>query len=234
MGSTTGMALPPQISGWLGGLGAEALSAYAPASSTAIFCADMTIGFCRKGPLASSAIDALTEPVVQLFRRAHAYGVREFVLVQDAHRSDATEFDAFPPHCIRGTEEAETIPELRSLPFAAGFTLIEKDSLHPSIATKLDAWLEEHADLRHAIVVGNCTDLCVYQLAMYLRLRANAIGGSEVDVVVPAACVATYDTPEGSAPPGVFAHGADFFHAVFLYHLALNGVRIVKEIVETP
>jgi len=118
-----------------------------------------------------------------------------------------------------------------SLPFAGKFTLIEKDSLHPSLGTKLDPWLEEHAHLRRAIVVGNCTDLCIYQLAMYLRLRANAFGSSDVDVVVPAACVATYDMPDESAPPGVLAHEGDFFHAVFLYHLALNGVRVVKEII---
>jgi len=72
MGSTAAMALPPQISGWLEGLRVQNFSELVPASRTAVFCTDMTIRFCRKGRLASPAIDALTEPVVELFRRAQA------------------------------------------------------------------------------------------------------------------------------------------------------------------
>ena len=53
--------------------------------------------------------------MVDLFTRAHALGVREFVLLQDTHEPDAPEFAAWPPHCVRGTPEAETIPELRLL-----------------------------------------------------------------------------------------------------------------------
>ena len=224
-------ALPVAIARWLDQLQPEELSDFAhDPSRTAIFCADMTVGFCRKGALASPRIDALTAPVVELFRRAREHGVREFVLVQDAHSPDAPEFDAFTPHCVRGTEEATTIPELMSLPFAGDFTLIEKDTLHPGLGTKLDPWLDEHADVRRAIIVGNCTDLCVYQLAMHLRMRANASGDAGFNVVVPASCTATYDLPDERAA-GALPHDGDFFHAVFLYHLALNGVRVVKEII---
>jgi hypothetical protein len=41
------------------------------------------------------------------------------------------EFEAYPPHAIAGTREAETIPELLALPFAEQFTVIEKNALAP-------------------------------------------------------------------------------------------------------
>jgi len=41
--------------------------------------------------------------------------------------------------------------------------------------------------------MGNCTDLCVYNLAMHLRLRANAYNLRHQRVILPANCVNTYD-----------------------------------------
>ncbi len=197
-------------------------------ASTAIFSTDMIGGFCQEGPLASPRVGALAEPVADLFRCAHALGVRHFVLTQDTHHPAAPEFGAWPPHCIQGTAEAETIPELRDLSFAASFAVFEKNSLHPALATGFDPWLDAHPELRTAVVVGNCTDLCVYQLAMHLRLRVNAHNHPTLDVVVPAAGVDTYDLPPDQAgAAGALPHPDDFFHRVFLYHLALNGVRII-------
>jgi len=83
--------------------------------------------------------------------------------------------------------------------------------------------------VRTAIVAGNCTDLCVYQLAMHLRLRANALNLPAVRLIVPAEAVDTYDVPEDASPhSGIKIHPGDFFHQVFLYHLALNGVDVIR------
>lgn len=189
--------------------------------AAAVFSADMIVGFCHNGALASERVGALETPVVDLFRRAHAHGVRRFVLLQDTHAEAAPEFDAFPAHCVRGTEESETIPALRALPFSDSFTIFPKNSLAPGFGTGFDAWLDLSAGLRTAIVVGDCTDLCVYQLAMHLRMRANALNVSGFTVIVPADCVDTYDAPD---------HDGSFFHRVFLYHLALNGARVVASL----
>jgi nicotinamidase-related amidase len=76
------------------------------------------------------------------------------------------------------------------------------------------------------IVVGDCTDLCVYQAAMHLRLRANAAGDRGFEVVVPEDCVQTYDLPVETAQRlGALPHDGDLLHGLFLYHLALNGVQ---------
>jgi nicotinamidase-related amidase len=198
-------------------------------TAAAVFSADMVVGFCQRGSLASARIGALTPLVVDLFRRAYAYGIRHFVLLQDTHHPQTPEFRAFPPHCVRGTEEADTIGDLQTLPFATAFTVIEKNSLHPALGTPFDQWLEDHPEVRTAIVAGNCTDLCVYQLTMHLRLRANALNLAEVRVIVPAEVVDTYDVPEEDRPSSrAKIHPGDFFHQVFLYHLALNGVEVVR------
>ena len=217
---------PPFIAEWFAALEPRPLREVIGDPATAgVFSTDMIVGFCREGSLASARVGALAEPVADLFRRAHDLGVRQFVLLQDTHDPAMPEFEAWPVHCVRGTAEAETVPELRELPFADLFSVIEKNSLHPAVETEFDAWLDAHPGLRTAIVVGDCTDLCVYQLAMHLRMRHNARNVAGVRVVVPADCVDTYDLPEETARvAGAMAHPGDFFHQVFLYHMALNGI----------
>ena len=73
--------------------------------------------------------------------------------------------------------------------------------------------------------------MCVYLLAMHLRTRANARGIEGFRVIVPANAVDTYDLPVAKAREiGAFAHPADFFQDVGLYHLALNGVEVASEV----
>ncbi len=222
---------PAFITDWLTNLQPRSLAEVVDPATTAIFSTDMVVGFCDRGNLASPRVDALTEPVVDLFTRAHALGVRHFVLAQDTHHPQTPEFEAWPIHCVQGTDESEMIPELKALPFSDQFTVIEKNSLHPALETEFDPWLDAHPELRTAIVVGNCTDLCVYSLAMHLRLRHNARNVPDVSVIVPANAVQTYDLPvETAAGIGAMAHPGDFFHEVFLYHMALNGIHVVREL----
>lgn len=222
---------PAFIQRWLDTLPDVSIDEIAPdPKRTGIFCTDMINAFLREGALASPRVNQLTEPVVNLVETAWNHGVRSFVFTQDTHAEDNPEFQAYPPHAIAGTSESDMIPELARLPFADSFTIIEKDSLNPAIDTKFDAWWDSHRDLQTAIVAGNCTDLCVYQLAMHLRIRANALGLQEFAVIVPANAVDTFDIPErDDLSPGA-AHPGDFLHTVFLYHMASNGIRVVRSI----
>jgi len=198
--------------------------------SVALISVDVINGFCKFGPLSSPRVDTIIEPIVELFMRAWQAGCRNIVLTQDTHEPDAVEFGAFPPHCVRGTDEAETVPEIKGLPFFDQITLLEKNSIDPGLDTGLDAWIAQYPQVKTFIVVGDCTDLCTYQLAMHLRLSANA-RQKDWRVVVPENCVDTYDTSMQTAREiGAYAHPADFFHNTFLYHMALNGIEVVKEI----
>ncbi|HJT59413.1 MAG TPA: isochorismatase family cysteine hydrolase [Ktedonobacteraceae bacterium] len=197
----------------------------------ALFSVDMINGFCHQGALSSPRVKGIIPAVAAAFEGAYAVGVRDFVLAQDCHTLDAVEFADFPPHCQIGTSEADTIPELANLAFANLYTIFPKNSLSAFYGTSLGDWLDAHRDLQAAVIVGNCTDLCVHQMALHLKLHANAYN-LKMRVIVPENAVQTYDMPvETANAVGALPHDADFLHLVFLYHMRLNGVEVVREIV---
>jgi nicotinamidase-related amidase len=194
----------------------------------AVMSVDLINGFCYEGPLASPRIASLVGPITDLFQKSYAAGIRHFVLTQDAHTPDSVEFATYPPHCIRGTSESETIPALQQLPFAELFQMMPKQSIHSALSTELDNWLTAHPQIDTFIVVGDCTDLCTYHLAMHLKLRAVAVNQS-VRVLLPANCVDTYDLPVPSDPHSpIIPHDGDLLHHIFLYHMQLNGIEVVE------
>ena len=65
---------------------------------------------------------------------------------------------------------------------------------------------------------------------MHLRMRANALNLATFEVIVPANAVQTFDIPDSPEATAGQAHPGDFFHDVFLYHMAANGIRIVASI----
>ena len=146
--------------------------------------------------------------VVDLFQRAHALGVRDFVLAQDTHDLSGR---------VRGLAGAlrarhrrgETIPELQALPFADRLTVIEKNSHSRALESGFDAWLDAHPRLRTAIVVGNCTDLCVYQLAYASATPSHACNLPGMTVIVPADAFETYHLSQRAVTAiGAFPHPA--------------------------
>ena len=198
----------------------------------AVMAVDVTNGFCHSGPLSSKRVGAIVGPIVNLFAHAYELGVQHFVLPQDTHSDHAVEFGSFAPHCVAGTSESETVGELMALPFAHLFTVIEKNSISVAIGTDLDAWLDAHPEVTAFLVVGDCTDLCTYQLAMHLRLRANAANLRDVRVIAPMDGVDTFDIPLDVAEGlGIMPHPGDLLHLVFLYSMAQNGIEIVAKVV---
>lgn len=196
----------------------------------AVISVDVINGFCYEGPLAGPRVADLVEPIVALFKQTYAAGVRNFIVTQDAHRPDSIEFENYPPHCVRGTSESEAVDAFKALPFWDAFTVIPKESINSAIGTTLDPWLDAHPAVDTFIVVGDCTDLCTYQLAMHLQLRGN-VANKKVRVVLPVNCVDTYDLPVNVAQEiGAVPHDGDFLHLVFLYSMMLNGVEVVADV----
>ena len=196
-----------------------------------LFSTDMINGFCYEGALSSPRVKNIIPAVVAAFEGAYSIGLRDFVLAQDCHTPDAVELADFPPHCQIGTVEAETIPELADLPFSNLYNIVPKNSINPFYGTSLGPWLDAHRDLSTAVIVGNCTDLCVYQMALHLKLHANAYN-LKTRVIVPENAVQTYDMPvEMANAVGALPHDGDFLHLIFLYHMRLCGVEVVREIV---
>jgi nicotinamidase-related amidase len=91
--------------------------------------------------------------------------------------------------------------------------------------------LDDHPEITTFIVVGVCTDICIYHAALYLRVRANVLGQEDARIVVPANCVQTFDMPVETAERiGAIPHDGDLLHRVFLYQMALNDVEVVASL----
>lgn len=197
---------------------------------TAIISVDVIKGFCSIGPLASPRVAGIVESIVDLMERSWDAGVRHIILSQDTHEPDAEEFSAWPPHCIRGTDESETVEEIRRLSFFDKIMVLEKNSIASGLNHDLQQWILDHSEVENYIVVGDCSDLCTYQLAMFLRLDANE-RQLKRNVILPENCVQTYDMSVALAQEvGAYAHPGDLMHVFFLYHMALNGIEVVKAI----
>lgn len=216
---------------WVAELPGLSLSAAVPQPErAAVISVDVIEGFCSQGPLASPRVGRIVEPIARLLRSVWSTGLRQVALVQDTHEPDAVEFGAWPQHCVRGSDESQAVAPLRQLPFFDQLSVFPKNSISSFMNTGLNAWLAARPELDTFLLVGDCTDLCTYQLAMHLRLDANAWQVAR-RVIVPADCADTYDRSVQTAQKeGGLPHPAALLHAVFLYHMALNGIEVVSTI----
>lgn len=200
------------------------------AAGIAVLCVDLTNAFAKFGNLASPRVGALIAPIVRLFRLAYSRGVRTFILPQDAHPPTAPEFDQYGPHAMLGSPEAQTVQEVMDLPFSSIFQIMPKTCINAGLNAQFAAWLERQGTPRVSIVTGDCTDICVYQLAMHLKVRANE-RLERCRVIVPRECVDTYDVGmETAKQSGLVPHPGNLLHHVFLYHMMLNGIEVVRRI----
>lgn len=148
-----------------------------------VLVVDMVRGFCEEGHnlYVGPTIREIIPRVQNLLRREKAGG-SHIIFLCDTHDPDDLEFNMFPPHCIRGSEEPEVIPELQEF---AG-EVIPKRRFSAFFDTDLEQRLRELAPDK-IIVVGDCTNICVLYTVADARNRDYA-------VEVPADCVATFDS----------------------------------------
>jgi nicotinamidase-related amidase len=202
---------------------------------TAVLVVDMVEGFCEHGALASSRVQRLEQPVAVLLETYGRAGGNRVWLLEDAHAEASREFRSFPPHCLIGSTEARTVAQLRALETPA-WRHFAKQTLNrlaePEVRSALDAALR--SGTLDFVIVGNCTDLCIYQVAMALQLllnRTEYASYTQARVLVASGAVDTYDLPPEAAAGGAQPHPADLLHAVFLHHMELNGVIVAREII---
>ncbi|MCH7578476.1 MAG: cysteine hydrolase [Chloroflexi bacterium] len=147
-----------------------------------VLVADMVRGFCEEGHnlYVGPSIREIIPRIQKLLREEKAKG-SHIIFLCDTHDPDDLEFKMFPPHCIRGSEEPEVIPELQE--FAD--EVIPKRRYSAFFETNLDERLKELRPDK-IIVVGDCTNICVLYTVADARNRDYA-------VEVPAECVTTFD-----------------------------------------
>lgn len=161
---------------------------------------DVLNGFCKVGNLASPRCRAAIPRIKEVIEERGRSGDL-LIFLADTHDSKDREFEVFPVHCIRGTEEAEVVEELQ--PYLLKSRLIRKRRYSGFFETDLEAVLSV-ASPQMVTVVGVCTDICVMHTVADLRNR-------DYRVVVPAAAVETFDSP---------GHPADEVQRFALAHLS--------------
>ena len=150
--------------------------------SNALLVVDMVVGFMEPGHNLYCGDEAreIVPRVRRLIEDELAKGSAVFFIC-DNHEPDDLEFQMFPVHCVKGTEEAEVIGEL------AGYdgVMIPKRRYSAFYDTDLERRLTELAPDK-IIICGVCTDICVMHTASDARNR-------DYSVEVPADCVASFD-----------------------------------------
>ena len=77
-----------------------------------LYIIDMNNGFVNFGPMANPKYNDLVQEQLKMLEKFKKENQQiDFIL--EAHDENATEFIKYPKHCIRGTEEADLIPEFQ-------------------------------------------------------------------------------------------------------------------------
>lgn len=186
---------------------------------TALVVVDMVNGFIHEGILSSPRIIDIIDNIKTLNERTLGY---KKIFFLDEHGEDSAEYKSYAKHCLKGSSEAELIPELEGGATIHNNTvMITKNSTNGFHAPKFKTWLSENESIiENYIVVGCEADICVSHFATTLKTYFNE-KNLERRIVVPINCVETYDF--GS-------HDGDLMKVISLYEMKMNGIEIVEKI----
>lgn len=191
------------------------------AEKAVLITVDMVKGFAEKGALYSDRIEGIIPAVARINRLMKSYEKLFFV---DSHDENSVEFKNFPPHCTG--EESLLVEPLRTLAQQDERALvITKNCTNGFHARGFQNWLSSSADrIRQYVIIGDCTDICVLQLALTIKAWHDE-RNVDVQVIVPISAVETYDLE-------LTHHNAELMNVMALYIMKMNGIEIVKDIVE--
>lgn len=184
---------------------------------TALLVVDMVNGFAVEGTLASPRVGALIPVIAALARSCDAAGIKKIAFA-DRHPKGAGEFQTFPPHCVAGTKEAELVEELKEI---GGFLLIPKNSTNGFLEEEFLRFIGSNPGIDTFIIAGDCTDLCILQLALTLKAHFNRLNLPS-RIIVPWNAVDTYDAP---------GHSAELMNLMAFGNMRSNGIETVTEII---
>ena len=186
---------------------------------------DMLEGFTRVGPLAGPRVDALVPKQVDCLGSLPPNSL--VVFLADEHHPDDHELKRFPPHCLKGTVEAEIRAELLAAAREAGATveIVRKNTFSGFHGTGLGEIVESRTN-RSWLVFGCVTDCCIEANVAELVYRG-------CDVTVARDLIDTWDMSADSATAAglsdAYLHNADRINEEWFTHRlpAIWGVRVL-------
>ena len=182
-------------------------------SNTDLFIVDINNGFAKGGALYSPRIENLINPIVN-FVKSVSKDIKSIVAFTDYHTKESLELLSYPTHCIENTIECEIVDELKSID---NIKIVKKNSTNGFFA--LNNLTFDNTD--NIIIIGDCTDICIYQLAITLKSYFNQ-NNINKNIIVPINLVDTYNIDN--------VHPAELLNIVFLNSMIQNGIEVVKEI----
>lgn len=183
---------------------------------TVLIIVDLINGFAKEGALQSPRVAALIPVISELAQRCRKMGI-PILAFADQHTAASPEFGVYPVHCLTGTSEGQVVEELEKI---GGYRLIAKNSTNGFLEPEFQKWLAEQTALGTFIIVGDCTDICITQLATTLKTWFNRQDRPS-RVIVPMNAVDTYD---------LGLHDAELTNLMAFYAMLGNGVEVVRRI----
>lgn len=185
---------------------------------SALIVVDMVKGFCNLGPLSTSRSTKVINPIINL-NLIMKNNAKVFFI--DSHNTESIEFNSYPVHCLKGTEEEDLIDELYPYSQYSNSTIIKKNSINGFHSDKFKEWLKKNSNIKNFIVTGVCTDICVETFAISLITYFNEINEEKI-IIVPIDTVETFDFGN---------HNGNLMNIISLYKMKSNGIKVVKSII---
>lgn len=183
-------------------------------NKTELFIVDINNGFAKEGNMYSSRVNNLINPIVN-FTKSISKDIKSIIAFTDYHTDESVELLNYPTHCLKDTIECEIVDELKSID---NIKIVKKNSTNGFFAlSNLD-----FNNTDNIIIIGDCTDICVYQLAITLKSYFNQ-NNINKNIIVPINLVDTYDIEN--------IHPAKLLNIVFFNSMLQNGIKVVKEII---
>ena len=192
-------------------LSSESINNY-DLDKTGLFIVDMNNGFAKEGALYSDRIKSLINPIHE-FVKPLENKLNKIIAFTDTHEEDSVELLSYVPHCLSGSDECKVVDELLDI---KNLEIIPKNSTNGFFAIDINIL----NDIDNVVVVGDCTDICIYQFVVTLKAYFNEKNINK-NIVVPMNLVDTYDIP--------FVHPGDLLNVVFFNSMIQNGVKLIKK-----
>jgi len=178
---------------------------------------DMVNGFIKEGALANKDAMHIVPKQIELIEKfiERKQGI---LFVKDTHTEDSIEFQSFPPHCLKGSFEANLIDELKK--YEKDGLSIEKNSTSFIFAEGFLKLIDEMKNLKRVIGVGVCSDICIPNGFIPLKNYFNQ-NNKDIEIIVPIDSVETFNSP---------THNKEEYSSASTLLMAQSGIKLVKTI----
>lgn len=141
-------------------------------------------GFFYEGLLADPVMQRIIPNMVELNEMLKAKYI-DGIITADEHEPGDEELERLPPHCMKGTKEAEVIEQLKRF----NLYIMKKKTTNSFVNTKLLEYLKWKKP-EVMVVYGVCSNICVMQATITYSAVAEKLGIKKI--ILPMDCITTF------------------------------------------